>query len=185
MLFILSFSAIAQLSKGYPKNSAGTMLIVDGTTAGGTWGLEYERYLFATNHLSGSIRANYIDKYQSGNFGILFYEPDPYDITLFQLWGTGYLSTSRRNKCSGFILSASLGLTNCVITSRKPNINMNKDRYSSLRTGWELGTGVGLPLSSKTSFRLMFTLSFTNPPDGPPIDNMMLGLFGTKISIGF
>ena len=185
-----SHTARSQDVRKIPRNYPGFALVFDATNMSSSFGLEYERYLIAKNNLVAAVRGNYIHQYQSGNSDISFtgwasgYH-DQYDITLAQVWATGYLYTSAYKKYSGFFLETGIGMTYSLASKNKTNDYGNR-AYKNLLPAFEFGGGTQFPVSDKADFRAMLTASVSGKQDTPRAGEQgSLALLSIKISIGF
>lgn len=190
LLVISSLTTSSQDVRQVPRNYGGFALVFDMANMSSAFGLEYERYLFTKNNLVAAVRANYIHQYKSGNSDISFTDwasgyHDHYDITLGQLWATGYVYTSSQKKYSGFFFQSGIGMTYSA-ARKNDNNDYGNSSYTKLLPSFEFGGGTQFPVSDRADFRGMLTASLSGKQDSPrPDEQTSLGLLSLKISIGF
>jgi hypothetical protein len=186
LLFVFN-NAIAQTKAKVPKNFVGGFFTLNLSNTSITLGGEYEYQFFRKNNLTLGIRGSIFKKYLSENFTLVrrTETPDHFAISMYQIAGTSYWHLPPKEKFKGFFIYGSLGLIYSHATRKIPLGPGNKDKYTDLLPGCELGFGSQVKWIPKTKFRWIVGGSLSKKQNGPYNTEDFLEFIFAKISIGF
>lgn len=137
------------------KNFPGLFAGIEWNTISGSWGVEYERFVYTKNKLAVGGKGNYVARYRHGNMQLLN-SPCCETVSQVLVMGTASYYTSQRKNFTGLFLHASLGAGVAMYEYTQTYSN----ERSILRPAFELGSGWQVRVGNGSAFRAKVSASF-------------------------